>query len=78
MNIGFWEGIILLPILLLAIAYGLNRFPRLIRELKRASQYQPPPESQPHEHRQISDYKPLGWMDEGPIPQERDKVRNKT
>ena len=78
MNIGFWEGIILLPILLLTIAYGFNRLPRFIRELKRASRYQPPPESQPHAHRQIGDYKPLGWMDEGPASQERDKVRNKT
>jgi hypothetical protein len=77
MKLGFWEGIIVLPILLLAIAYGLNRLPRFIRELKRASQHQPSPEPQSHAHRQVSDYKPLGWMDEGPASQERDKIRNK-
>jgi hypothetical protein len=78
MKLGFWEGIIVLPILLMAIAYGLNRLPRLIKELKRASQYQPPPEPQSHTHRQVIDYKPLGWMDEGPASQERDKVHNRT
>jgi hypothetical protein len=78
MTLGFWEAIIVLPILLLSIAYGLNRLPRLIRELKRASQHQPPHELQSHAHRQVSDYKPHGWLDEAPASQERDKVRNKT
>jgi hypothetical protein len=78
MTLGFWEAIIVLPILLLSIAYGLNRLPRLIRKLKRASQHQSPHELQSQAHRQVSDYKPLGWMDEGPVSQERDKVRNRT
>jgi Sec-independent protein translocase protein TatA len=77
MNIGFWEGIIVLPILLLAIVYGLNRLPRLIRELKQASQRQTLPEPQSHAHRQLSDYKPMGWMDEGPASQERENIGNK-
>jgi hypothetical protein len=76
MELGFWEALIVLPISLLAIAYGLTRLPGLIRQWKRTGQHQSSLESQSHPHRQITDYKPHGWMDEELARQKRNKVRH--
>ena len=60
---GPWESLVLLPILLLAIAYGLSRLARFIKELKRISQHQPSSEPQSQPNHQISGYTPGGWRD---------------
>jgi type II secretory pathway pseudopilin PulG len=78
MGLGFWEALIVLPILMLATAFGLTRLSRLVRQWKQADQRQSSLaslESQSHSQRQITDYKPHGWMDEELAHQKRDKVR---
>jgi hypothetical protein len=75
-GLGFWEALIVLPILMLATAFGLTRLSRFIQQLRRTEQRQPSLESQYHPHSQITDYKPYGWMDEELARQKRNKVRH--
>jgi hypothetical protein len=77
MELGFWEALIVLPILLLAAAFGLTRLSRLIRQWKQTGQHQSSLDSQSHPQRQISDYKPHGWMDEELARQKRNKEFNR-
>jgi hypothetical protein len=77
MGLGFWEALVVLPILLLAAAFGLTRLSLLVRQWKRAGKRQSSfasVESQAHPLRQIDDYKPHGWIDEELAHHKRDKV----
>jgi hypothetical protein len=77
MELGFWEALIVLPMLLLAAAFGLTRLSRLIRQWKQSGQHQSSLELQSHPQRQIDYYKPHGWMDEELARQIRDKEFNR-
>jgi len=71
MGLGFWEAIIVLPVLLIATAFGLTKLSRLIRQWKRTDQHRSSLaslEAQAHSQQKINEYKPHGWMDEEPAP----------
>jgi len=77
MTPGPWEVLVLLPILLLAIVFGLSRLARFIKQLKRTSQHQPSSEPQFQTDHQISGYKPYGWIDKEIRFREKDEVRDR-
>jgi hypothetical protein len=80
MGLGFWEALIVLPSLMLATAFALTKLSGLIRQWKQTDQRQSSLvslESQSHSQRQITHYKPHGWMDEELAHHKRDKVRHR-
>jgi hypothetical protein len=77
MTLGPWEALVLLPILLLAIAYGLSRLARFIKQLKRTSQHQPSSGPEYQNDHQISGYTPGGWRDPEISFREKDEVRDR-
>jgi hypothetical protein len=76
MTPGPWEALVLLPILLLAIVFGLSRLARFIKQLKRTGQYQYSSEPQVQTDHQICDYEPGSWMDKEIRFREKDEARD--
>jgi hypothetical protein len=77
MTPGPWEALVLLPILLLAIFFGLSRLARFIKQLKRTSRHQTLSDLQSHTDRQFSGYEPGGWMDKEFSIRGKDEVSDK-
>jgi hypothetical protein len=71
MTPGPWEALILLPILLLALVFGLSRLARFIKQLKRTSR------AQSQTDHQICGYEPGSWMDKEIRFREKDEVRDR-
>jgi hypothetical protein len=77
MTPGPWEALVLLPILLLAIAYGLRKLARFIKRLKRTIQHQPLSRPEYQNDYQIDGYTPGGWRDPEISFSEKDEVRDR-
>jgi len=74
---GPWEALILLPILLLALVFGLSRLARFIKHLKRTSQHKPSSEPQFQTDHQVCGYEPGNWRDKEIRFREKDEVRDR-